>query len=265
MLVAVLNNPLMFKTFTYLCRVEFHQSLFQLSPASYSGIKTQFPRCQCALNSPSNSCTEDKNRSEFYSFIYQKDITSEFYVNKNKPLIIKSYNISSTSDISDNSVSLSRDARQQCKEVIRESDLFLKCIPLRGRILVDIVSVCEKMAAVQDRSTWIPIVLRLMESVCNFAFTSNTSLSDRNLPSGIDHVTRIKDLFRCPENCFEHGKCTRDGCACFKGYSGVECLDKAGKVPQLYSTFPSHQHQSSDFINVIFLSSLTFQKHVCKI
>nr|XP_022325495.1 von Willebrand factor D and EGF domain-containing protein-like isoform X4 [Crassostrea virginica] len=208
-------------------RVEFHQSLFQLSPASYEGIKTQFPRCQCALNSPSNSCTEDKNRSEFYSFIYQKDITSEFYVNKNKPLIIKSYNISSTSDISDNSVSLSRDARQQCKEVIRESDLFLKCIPLRGRILVDIVSVCEKMAAVQDRSTWIPIVLRLMESVCNFAFTSNTSLSDRNLPSGIDHVTRIKDLFRCPENCFEHGKCTRDGCACFKGYSGVECLDKA--------------------------------------
>lgn len=210
-------------------RMEFHQSLFHTSFLdSYEGIKTSHPNCQCSLNSSPNTCTENKNKSEFYSFIYQKDITSEFYVTKKNPLITKTYNISSKRDISDNSVSTPSDAREQCKEVIRESDLFLKCVPLRGRILVDIISVCEKIASVQDRSTWIPIVLRLMESVCNFAYTSNTSLSDHNVTSGIDQVTIIKDLFRCPENCFEHGVCTRDGCDCYKGYSGVECLNKAG-------------------------------------
>lgn len=222
--VTTVTNGYGFKVW----RVEFHQSLFHTSFLdSYEGIKTSYPNCQCSLNSSPNTCTENKNKSEFYSFIYQKDITSEFYVTKKNPLITKTYNISSKRDISDNSVSMPSDARQQCKEVIRESDLFLKCVPLRGRILVDIISVCEKIATVQDRSTWIPIVLRLMESVCNFAYTSNTSLSDHNVTSGIDQVTIIKDLFRCPENCFEHGLCTRDGCDCYKGYSGVECLNKA--------------------------------------
>ncbi|XP_062612521.1 uncharacterized protein LOC134274281 isoform X2 [Saccostrea cucullata] len=209
-------------------RVQPHQSLFQTSPSyPYERIQASFPKCECSPTKSSNSCTEIKNKSEFYSFIYQKDITSEFYVTKKNPIITKTYNISAKSDIRDNRVSKPSEARQQCKEVIRDSDLFRKCVPLRGSILTDIVVICEKIAIVQEKSVWIPIVLRLMENVCNFAYTSNTSLSDRNVTSGIDQVTKIKDLFRCPEKCFEHGICTRGGCECFKGYSGVECLNKA--------------------------------------
>jgi hypothetical protein len=205
-----------------------------MSPSySYEGIKPSLPKCECSSTTPPNTCSEGVNRSEFYSFIYQKDITSEFYVTKNNPSITKTYNISSGIDISDNRVSKPSEARQQCKEVIRESKLFHKCVPLRGSVLVEIITVCEKIATIQDRSAWIPIVLRLMESVCNFAYTSNTSLSDRNVTTGIDHVTKIKDLFRCPENCFEHGVCARNGCDCVKGYSGVECLNKAGKFLNL--------------------------------
>lgn len=61
---------------------------------------------------------ENKNKSEFYFFIYQKDIILEFYVIKKNLFIIKIYNIFFKWDISDNSVLILSDVREQCKEVI---------------------------------------------------------------------------------------------------------------------------------------------------
>lgn len=100
-------------------RMEFYQSLFYIFFLDlYEGIKILYFNCQCLFNLFLNMCMENKNKSEFYFFIYQKDIILEFYVIKKNLFIIKIYNIFFKWDISDNSVFMLSDVREQCKEVI---------------------------------------------------------------------------------------------------------------------------------------------------
>lgn len=110
-------NKVKYVVFVY--RMEFYQSLFYIFFLDlYEGIKILYFNCQCLFNLFLNMCMENKNKSEFYFFIYQKDIILEFYVIKKNLFIIKIYNIFFKCDISDNSVFMLSDVREQCKEVI---------------------------------------------------------------------------------------------------------------------------------------------------
>lgn len=110
-------NKVKYVVFVY--RMEFYQSLFYIFFLDlYEGIKILYFNCQCLFNLFLNMCMENKNKSEFYFFIYQKDIILEFYVIKKNLFIIKIYNIFFRCDISDNSVFMLSDVREQCKEVI---------------------------------------------------------------------------------------------------------------------------------------------------
>lgn len=110
-------NKVKYVVFVY--RMEFYQSLFYIFFLDlYEGIKILYFNCQCLFNLFLNMCIENKNKSEFYFFIYQKDIILEFYVIKKNLFIIKIYNIFFKWDISDNSVFMLSDVREQCKEVI---------------------------------------------------------------------------------------------------------------------------------------------------
>lgn len=110
-------NKVKYVVFVY--RMEFYQSLFYIFFLDlYEGIKILYFNCQCLFNLFLNMCMENKNKSEFYFFIYQKDIILEFYVIKKNLFIIKIYNIFFKWDISDNSVFMLSDVREQCKEVI---------------------------------------------------------------------------------------------------------------------------------------------------
>lgn len=110
-------NKVKYVVFVY--RMEFYQSLFYIFFLDlYEGIKILYFNCQCLFNLFLNMCIENKNKSEFYFFIYQKDIILEFYVIKKNLFIIKIYNIFFKWDISDNSVFILSDVREQCKEVI---------------------------------------------------------------------------------------------------------------------------------------------------
>lgn len=110
-------NKVKYVVFVY--RMEFYQSLFYIFFLDlYEGIKILYFNCQCLCNLFLNMCMENKNKSEFYFFIYQKDIILEFYVIKKNLFIIKIYNIFFKWDISDNSVFMLSDVREQCKEVI---------------------------------------------------------------------------------------------------------------------------------------------------
>lgn len=110
-------NKVKYVVFVY--RMEFYQSLFYIFFLDlYEGIKILYFNCQCLFNLFLNMCMENKNKSEFYFFIYQKDIILEFYVIKKNLFIIKIYNIFFKWDISDNSVFKLSDVREQCKEVI---------------------------------------------------------------------------------------------------------------------------------------------------
>lgn len=110
-------NKVKYVVFVY--RMEFYQSLFyNFFLDLYEGIKILYFNCQCLFNLFLNMCMENKNKSEFYFFIYQKDIILEFYVIKKNLFIIKIYNIFFKCDISDNSVFMLSDVREQCKEVI---------------------------------------------------------------------------------------------------------------------------------------------------
>lgn len=110
-------NKVKYVVFVY--RMEFYQSLFYIFFLDlYEGIKILYFNCQCLFNLFLNMCMENKNKSEFYFFIYQKDIILEFYVIKKNLFIIKIYNIFFKWDISDNSVFILSDVREQCKEVI---------------------------------------------------------------------------------------------------------------------------------------------------
>lgn len=109
-------NKVKYVVFVY--RMEFYQSLFYIFFLDlYEGIKILYFNCQCLFNLFLNMCMENKNKSEFYFFIYQKDIILEFYVIKKNLFIIKIYNIFFKWDISDNSVFMLSDVREQCKEV----------------------------------------------------------------------------------------------------------------------------------------------------
>lgn len=110
-------NKVKYVVFVY--RMEFYQSLFYIFFLDlYEGIKILYFNCQCLFNLFLNMCMENKKKSEFYFFIYQKDIILEFYVIKKNLFIIKIYNIFFKWDISDNSVFMLSDVREQCKEVI---------------------------------------------------------------------------------------------------------------------------------------------------
>lgn len=110
-------NKVKYVVFVY--RMEFYQSLFYIFFLDlYEGIKILYFNCQCLFNLFLNMCMENKNKSEFYFFIYQKEIILEFYVIKKNLFIIKIYNIFFKWDISDNSVFMLSDVREQCKEVI---------------------------------------------------------------------------------------------------------------------------------------------------
>lgn len=110
-------NKVKYVVFVY--RMEFYQSLFYIFFLDfYEVIKILYFNCQCLFNLFLNMCMENKNKSEFYFFIYQKDIILEFYVIKKNLFIIKIYNIFFKWDISDNSVFMLSDVREQCKEVI---------------------------------------------------------------------------------------------------------------------------------------------------
>lgn len=110
-------NKVKYVVFVY--RMEFYQSLFYIFFLDlYEVIKILYFNCQCLFNLFLNMCMENKNKSEFYFFIYQKDIILEFYVIKKNLFIIKIYNIFFKCDISDNSVFMLSDVREQCKEVI---------------------------------------------------------------------------------------------------------------------------------------------------
>lgn len=107
------------KYVVFVYRMEFYQSLFYIFFLDlYEVIKILYFNCQCLFNLFLNMCMENKNKSEFYFFIYQKDIILEFYVIKKNLFIIKIYNIFFKWDISDNSVFMLSDVREQCKEVI---------------------------------------------------------------------------------------------------------------------------------------------------
>lgn len=110
-------NKVKYVVFVY--RMEFYQSLFYIFFLDlYEVIKILYFNCQCLFNLFLNMCMENKNKSEFYFFIYQKDIILEFYVIKKNLFIIKIYNIFFKCDINDNSVFMLSDVREQCKEVI---------------------------------------------------------------------------------------------------------------------------------------------------
>lgn len=115
----VIDRVNIVKYVVFVYRMEFYQSLFYIFFLDlYEGIKILYFNCQCLFNLFLNMCMENKNKSEFYFFIYQKDIILEFYVIKKNLFIIKIYNIFFRCDISDNSVFMLSDVREQCKEVI---------------------------------------------------------------------------------------------------------------------------------------------------
>lgn len=86
------------------------------------------------------------------------------------------------------------------------------------------------MALFQAPTYWKSDILRLLESLCESGINSRLNFE-------VENETRVEfeNSTRCPGNCYGQGFCVEDGCICYYGYFGIECLQQAGNLTFVYT------------------------------
>ncbi|CAG2205870.1 von Willebrand factor D and EGF domain-containing protein,Wnt inhibitory factor 1 [Mytilus edulis] len=98
------------------------------------------------------------------------------------------------------------------------------------------MNICVALATSYQNSTWMPEVLRLLENLCetqlNIKRTNSTDLGEL----ADVNIEDIRQAILCPEGCYGNGICIENGCFCYQGFSGIECLTKT--VHKIYGWEP---------------------------
>ena len=181
---------------------------------------TMTNRCDCMASSVIATCPQAKVKKTVLSLLKLNEVTNNIGNDNSLPNNFDGDNEQRKyANAEDEEIT---NTARECKNMSYYENILEKCSTFLRGSYKTVESLCIDLASHMELHFVVPILLRYLESRCEAAFIS---LAERR--AGIIKE-EIADLFRCPENCYGNGDCTMDGCACYPGFNGTECLKKAG-------------------------------------
>ena len=208
------------------------QSMFENSSPHSVTMATDHPECDCSLSSYETSCP--RSSTTLPQFLFQLKETTIYWLNKTKTSnLIQDYIFDG--DFDDEEIVTkqpSKDgqlASDNCRLMFMTSGIAKTCLNKIDINIKTVINICVALATSYRNSTWMPEVLRLLENLCE------THLNNKENSIGSSDMTDIniediRQAILCPEGCYGNGLCTENGCFCYHGYNGIECLTRSGKV-----------------------------------
>ncbi|XP_033728931.1 uncharacterized protein LOC117318039 [Pecten maximus] len=183
-------------------------------------IDSQFDiTCDCSLATAGNPCPEMKPFLTTHPFKRFKDVTNDWW---NSAVVPPDYRFSGDEDVADVDIRETvseATASERCGEFLLASDIADTCTDFINEKIQIIIELCITMAMVNDESSWKPNILRLTESICESTLVSKPFDIETNASRD-----SYMNVTLCPGNCYNNGFCSDDGCICYYGFQGVECL-----------------------------------------
>ncbi|CAG2229632.1 unnamed protein product [Mytilus edulis] len=207
-------------------------SLFENYELLLMTLTHQMPECDCSLSSYETSCP--KSSAAKPQFLFHLKETTFYWINKTQGTNqIPDYMFEG--DFDDEEIETKQPvkdgqlANDSCKNMFMTSGIAKTCL---NRIRIDIdtvMNICVALATSYQNSTWMPEVLRLLENLCETQLNKRTNSTDLGELADVN-IEDIRQAILCPEGCYGNGICIENGCFCYQGFSGIECLTKTGAI-----------------------------------
>ncbi|XP_076087715.1 von Willebrand factor D and EGF domain-containing protein-like [Mytilus galloprovincialis] len=213
-------------------------SLFENYELLLMTLTPQMPECDCSLSSYETSCP--KSSAAKPQFLFHLKETTFYWINKTQGTNqIPDYMFEG--DFDDEEIETKQPvkdgqlANDSCKNMFMTSGIAKTCL---NKIRIDIdtvMNICVALATSYQNSTWMPEVLRLLENLCETQLNKRSNSTDLGELADVN-IEDISQAILCPEGCYGNGICIENGCFCYQGFSGIECLTKTEVTTTTSST-----------------------------